>query len=847
MGKYDNKSQESYIGAPYNFIPFSEKHMPYGTVYQEEKMVPAHNSCDKELLSGEIHYTITAKTPVFIGSGVKDQNNIEQFCTDERGHKIIPGSSFRGLIRSNVQILGLSSFADDIDGDYSLMYRNVAGRKGAQKDAYGKLLKSATVSIKTGKGETAQFSVLKNVAAGYLKHSEDGAYILYGVQMDPLYSESEMNYYILSERTVVNDYLNSHDCNDALMEGKEFHYPLFMKKNGKSRMIHVLNKPFRKYIRSKDAGNRSKKTIPAGGKQCWVIEAANGLQKGWEFCLKGRKGAKEGFYLPDPKNKNQFDLYVKEGRDYTQKISRGTISYEGTKNGHYEERGRKQVFVSDYKPYRLECLYKVADKRVTAVRNNKNISEEEREQLFSEGYQIGYAVSTGPMNNKKAVYIIPEVDLNQETKRFSGDNDPDIRAYEIDFNRKKTTLENFGGELHYRLPERGEMFPVFYIHEKTSDRWYFGYTPRLRLMYNKQISDGIPEKFKNADLDYCKALFGYSNNEDGSYKSRVSFSNAAIITKQSDNMDTANVVLSEPKPTSYMDYIKKVQNSDGTYNTDFELRGMKQYWLRNDCDWNEFPPGKKNADFVSHFKPVRKDTTFSGTVRFEKLKKEELGLLLWSMYMDGKSQFNIGKGKPYGFGCIEIGIESINILEPEKAYSLNSFHLDPFVHHEADVKEFMEEHISYYKKVISEALARVGYGSKHNSNLDLIMEMEHVQDFFRMKDSTSLPDPKMIRYMDINNKEYKNRQKALPTIKEIVPKKKNKAGELYQAEVLRVEGKTVKCKTLDGQYIKFTHEDILCQEVTKKELKNIMTKGKLIQVRCEGKNNSVSHWVCINF
>ena len=58
------------------------------------------------------------------------------FRKNENGKYCIPGSSVRGLIRNNVQILGFSSFEDDID-DYALMYRNVAN--GAEKGSLTKM------------------------------------------------------------------------------------------------------------------------------------------------------------------------------------------------------------------------------------------------------------------------------------------------------------------------------------------------------------------------------------------------------------------------------------------------------------------------------------------------------------------------------------------------------------------------------------------------------------------------------------------------------------------------------------------------------------------------------------
>ena len=121
---YEKKAEKNtsgvYIGAPYNFVPFKEEKR----VYSVSDTPTPHNSAADDLLSGEISYEFESKTPVFVDDGT----NSHHFHKNAWGEYSIPGSSIRGLIRNNVQILGFSSFADDID-DYALMYRNVANSK----------------------------------------------------------------------------------------------------------------------------------------------------------------------------------------------------------------------------------------------------------------------------------------------------------------------------------------------------------------------------------------------------------------------------------------------------------------------------------------------------------------------------------------------------------------------------------------------------------------------------------------------------------------------------------------------------------------------------------------------
>ena len=82
---------------------------------------------------------------------------------------------------------------------------------------------------------------------------------------------------------------------------------------------------------------------------------------------------------------------------------------------------------------------------------------------------------------------------------------------------------------------------------------------------------------RDNSLDYCKSMFGFATDNE-SYRSRLSFQEAVIDKNISENGKTA-VVLGEPKPTSYLDYLVGKNGEAVTYRGDFALRGMKQYWL----------------------------------------------------------------------------------------------------------------------------------------------------------------------------------------------------------------------------------------------------------------------------
>ncbi len=98
------------ITAPYNFVPLSEKVFFPPWVEQVNHDIPFS---DGE--SGEIDITITAKSPIFIRDGKKE----EEFChhTNKEGNKThyIPGSSIKGMVRNVLEIMSFSKmkFVDD--------------------------------------------------------------------------------------------------------------------------------------------------------------------------------------------------------------------------------------------------------------------------------------------------------------------------------------------------------------------------------------------------------------------------------------------------------------------------------------------------------------------------------------------------------------------------------------------------------------------------------------------------------------------------------------------------------------------------------------------------------------
>lgn len=118
--------------APYNFVEFENR---VAVRYPGTDELPHHDVWYPDLLSGRIDLTLTAQTPVFVG-GAENGQSVRQFARDKEGRYIIPGSTLRGLLRQNMQILGCGLVRPGQDfQDRRLSYRKIV--PGGRRDEQG--------------------------------------------------------------------------------------------------------------------------------------------------------------------------------------------------------------------------------------------------------------------------------------------------------------------------------------------------------------------------------------------------------------------------------------------------------------------------------------------------------------------------------------------------------------------------------------------------------------------------------------------------------------------------------------------------------------------------------------
>lgn len=420
-----------------------------------------------------------------------------------------------------------------------------------------------------------------------------------------------------------------------------------------------LKKAYKEYI-SVERGNLSKKInniVKVG-----IIKKENG-----RFIIKPLKRIKD----------NNFELV--KNNEIKKLVDRK----------RYENPSNYDLKSKNYKPYLKEISYNDAKGLISNILG----IEDDNNNGF-------YLMNSNKMNKKFRHYLISADVDNSQSEIFIGTDL--IEEY-------KARLDSISNRDHkskyYQLPKEDEKKPVFYILDKnTGELSAFGFTPYLKIPYKNSIKKGIKYDLENF-IDYPSAMFGFSfMNEDKnfySYKGRVKFENAILEGQPVFENRTIYKSLLNPKPTSFQLYLKQEDTKPEDLKTyqdeEFELRGRKFYWLKENADI-EHLSNKYKANYQTELKPLKKDSTFKGKIRFNSLTKDELGLLIFSLVPFENGFENIGQGKPFGFGKVKISLNDLYVKDNDKAYK-NIFSKDVYVLQDQDeLNMFKTAYIEYYNK-----------------------------------------------------------------------------------------------------------------------------------------------------
>ncbi|MCY6485462.1 TIGR03986 family CRISPR-associated RAMP protein [Clostridium aestuarii] len=186
--KIDTKTICGYSVSPYNFVTLPA----FGVArYNSMDQMPKHNlykdKNGKELLNGIIEYTLKAETPILISKGVDKDSKESYFFKNNKGNYTIPGSSIRGMVKTNSEILSFSSVVGNKDSkgysdseiqNMKFLYRGLADQSSLSKDYTNRL------GIESKGGKNNKYSYVKNVKAGYIYKKGKESYSIIPAKKD---------------------------------------------------------------------------------------------------------------------------------------------------------------------------------------------------------------------------------------------------------------------------------------------------------------------------------------------------------------------------------------------------------------------------------------------------------------------------------------------------------------------------------------------------------------------------------------------------------------------------------------------------------------------------------------
>lgn len=386
--------------------------------------------------------------------------------------------------------------------------------------------------------------------------------------------------------------------------------------------------------------------------------------------------------------------------------------------------------------------YKLKYALVNGISNTETVDQKTK----------GYVINTGSMNNKHMHWIINESNFNKGT--------------ELDYNIIKDYLEDENREslnIVNELISKKNGLPCFYVEDDNKKIVGFGYTAMFRLPYKKSIGEHIPDTLKDIkSKDFAEAIFGNETEYSGRVFVEDAFNN---------NSNNSEILLGEnfpknlsgPKPTTFQHYL--TQSSEELrdlkhYNPDSSggistIRGNKLYWHKENENWkaDEKDVKKYPKQFTSRINPVRKDTVFTGRIRFENLSDVELGALLFALYLPEGCLHKIGMGKPLGLGSIKI-TPTLHLSDREKRYS------ELFAEWSENNKEIDDNNltINTFKDKFANYILKQLYGENNEYTRENLWDEERMKELARLLDWRNKPGNDETRYMTIQPvNEFKNR------------------------------------------------------------------------------------------
>jgi CRISPR-associated protein (TIGR03986 family) len=646
-GISNGKTKESInITLPYSFIPFAKQfHFPY--TYER---LPKHN--ELKGFSGSISYTITPKADLYTETRI-----------NKDGRYFLSGSSARGLVRSNVEILS-ASYPEFIDRT-QMLYRDITSNK---RGRYLKILANKDQQLE---------DIEREIEVGYLQKQGNEYYVI------PAKKFSNGKNFISIKEHILKDW-NVLKSSNYLFEGNTLR-----KMKAVQNEIDELTTIIKKYREFLDSDYKKKIeklflrefNFHKKNPKFFSVEKLADLE---EELVRKLKTILVGL------NHDKFDsnkLSEAYAKRWIQKfkVAKAYLSLKRN-NG--------------FKPYRSVVFYK--ESVHGGIASMSKIKSEEHHLLgcifnsTNASSKRSHYVAREPDNRKGRILVpqtvIASYNKMKEKMRTNKTNKEIIEHYYDLFNSdNRDSKEN-----------RDDHLPVVFYQVASGDNGQtinkIGVTPYFKVPYDYQIDELIGNKEKGR-IDYATALFGYVNEEtnDGgnasknvekeqlqSFKSRVRFGPIDIVGSPIFSKDPVPLLLPSPSASAEAMYLKQDQKKSPTYEKlagdsqkKPELNGYKYYHVLKDKV--NYTPKKDTENIESKRKVLKpQGIQLKGKIYFTNLTKEEIGLLLLgvdvSLFYESdlfrqvfaEEDLNecydlLGGGKPYGYGKVKIKVDSLNL------------------------------------------------------------------------------------------------------------------------------------------------------------------------------------------
>ncbi|MDR0604618.1 MAG: TIGR03986 family CRISPR-associated RAMP protein [Bacteroidales bacterium] len=234
-----------------------------------------------------------------------------------------------------------------------------------------------------------------------------------------------------------------------------------------------------------------------------------------------------------------------------------------------------------------------------------------------------------------------------------------------EWDRAKKLLDKVGIPVFFRKDNNGNVrdLGLAFLYKLPYEN-----SPFNTLKYSEQVNNTDNRK-KELVADISDCIFGYTNlqekgkMEKSSLKGRVQISHA-FSEAQVVSVTERIVTLGSPKASYYPIYIKQSGATVveyATYNANGQISGWKRYMIR-DRIWGEKSAADYNKNLDSILLPLDSGIEFTFKIRYHNLKKVELGALLSAITFHNTPtcRYQLGQGKPYGFGTVKIEITNWN-------------------------------------------------------------------------------------------------------------------------------------------------------------------------------------------